>query len=127
VLGLVMRTMGMVPVDREHPERAIDRLRRLENDGHSLVFFPEGTRSRDGSLGPFKKGAFVTAIELGLPIVPIASRGSERIMPAGAYLSIYPGEMELEILEPVATKGLSYEQRDEIAERVRQSIAEALG
>ena len=126
VLGLVMRTMGMIPVDRDHPEKAIERLRRLENDGHSLVFFPEGTRSRDGKLGPFKKGAFVTAIELGLPIVPIACRGSDAIMPAGGYLSILPGEMEIEILEPVATRGLSYEQRDDLANRVRESIARAL-
>jgi len=126
VLGLVMRTMGMVPVDREHPENAIERLRRLRNDGHSLVFFPEGTRSRDGVLGPFKKGAFVTAIELGLPIVPIACRGSETIMPAGGYLSILPGEMELVILEPVATEGLTYEQRDALAAQIRARIATAL-
>ncbi|HXC50663.1 MAG TPA: lysophospholipid acyltransferase family protein [Candidatus Limnocylindrales bacterium] len=127
VLGLVMRTMGMIPVDREHPEKAIERLRRLQHDGHSLVFFPEGTRSRDGMLAPFKKGAFVTAIELGLPVVPIACRGSERIMPAGGYLAILPGEMELEILEPIATADLSYEQRGELANRVRARIAEALG
>ena len=127
VLGLVMRTMGMIPVDREHPEKAIERLRRLENDGHSLVFFPEGTRSRDGRLGPFKKGAFVTAIELGLPVVPLVCRGSDRIMPAGGYLTILPGEMDIEILEPVPTRGLSYERRDALADRIRQRIAEALG
>ncbi len=126
VLGLVMRTMGMVPVDREHPERAIERLKKLRADGHSLVFFPEGTRSRDGVLAPFKKGAFVTAIELGLPIVPIACRGSDAIMPAGGYLSILPGEMELAILEPVETTGLSYEQRDALASRTRARIAKAL-
>lgn len=126
VLGLVMRTMGMVPIDRDHPEKAIERLRRLRSDGHSLVFFPEGTRSRDATLAPFKKGAFVTAIELGLPIVPIASRGSESIMPAGGYLTILPGEMELEILEPVPTGNLSYEQRDALAARIREQIAAAL-
>ncbi|MFN2426370.1 MAG: lysophospholipid acyltransferase family protein [Candidatus Binatia bacterium] len=126
VLGLVMRTMGMIPVDRDHPEKAIERLKRLRNDGHSLVFFPEGTRSRGGVLGPFKKGAFVTAIELGLPIVPIACRSSDAIMPAGAYLTILPGEMELVILEPVATSGLSYEQRDALAVQTRARIATAL-
>jgi 1-acyl-sn-glycerol-3-phosphate acyltransferase len=126
VLGLVMRTMGMVPVDREHPEKAIERLRTLRADGHSLVFFPEGTRSRDGVLGPFKKGAFVTALELGLPIVPIACRGSERIMPAGGYLSILPGEMELVVLEPIVTNDLSYEQRDALAARTRAQLAKAL-
>jgi 1-acyl-sn-glycerol-3-phosphate acyltransferase len=123
VLGLVMKTMGMVPVDREHPEKAIERLKKLRADGHSLVFFPEGTRSREGVLAPFKKGAFVTAIELGLPIVPIACRGSDSIMPAGGYLSILPGEMELEVLE---TANLSYEQRDALAAQTRARIATAL-
>jgi 1-acyl-sn-glycerol-3-phosphate acyltransferase len=126
VLGLVMRTMGMVPVDRENPAKTIERLKRLRGDGHSLVFFPEGTRNREGVLAPFKKGAFVTAIELGLPIVPIAVRGSDSIMPAGGYLSILPGEVELEILEPVNTQGLSYEQRGALAAQTRAKIATAL-
>jgi len=126
VLGLVMRTMGMVPVDREQPERAIEHLRRLRADGHSLVFFPEGTRSRDGVLAPFKKGAFVTAIELGLPIVPIACRGGDAIMPAGGYLTILPGEMELVILEPAVTAGLNYEQRDALVAQTRARIRAAL-
>jgi len=126
VLGLVMRAMGMIPVDREHPEKAIERLRGLERDGHSLVFFPEGTRSRDGVLAPFKKGAFVTAIELGLPIVPIACRGGDVIMPKGGYLTIVSGEVEIVILEPVATTGLSYEQRDALAVQTRAKIAKAL-
>ena len=126
VLGLVMRTMGMVPVDRDNPEKAVEHLRHLRADGHSLVFFPEGTRSRDGALGQFKKGAFVTAIELGLPIVPIACRGGDAIMPAGGYLTILPGEMELVILEPTATAGLSYAQRDALAAQTRARIATAL-
>lgn len=126
VLGLVMRTMGMIPVDREHPEKAIERLRRLRADGHSLVFFPEGTRSREGVLAPFKKGAFVTAMELGLPIVPLAIRGSDAIMPAGGYLAILPGEMEIQVLEPIPTEGLSYEQRDALVARTRSRIATAL-
>jgi len=77
-------------------------------------------------LAPFKKGAFVTAIELGLPVVPIACRNSDAIMPAGGYLTILPGEMELVILEPVATAGLSYEQRDALAAQIRARIATAL-
>lgn len=126
VLGLVMRTMGMIPVDRDNPEKTITRLKRLRADGHSLVFFPEGTRSRDGVVGAFKKGAFVTAMELGLPIVPIAIRGSDSVMPAGGYLSILPGDVELVILEPTPTVGLSYERRGALAAETRARIAAAL-
>lgn len=126
VLGVVMATMGMIPVDRENPEKAIERLKKLKADGHSLVFFPEGTRSRHGVLGPFKKGAFVTAMELGLPVVPIAVRGTDAIMPAGGYLSILPGNVELVILEPVETAGLSYERRGALAAETRSRIAAAL-
>ncbi|HYC54636.1 MAG TPA: lysophospholipid acyltransferase family protein [Candidatus Binatia bacterium] len=126
VLGLVMRTLGMVPIDREDTGKSIQRLRRLRSGDHSLVFFPEGTRSRTGNLKPFKKGAFVTAIELGLPVVPIACRGGRDIMPAGGYLSIVPGDMELVVLEPIATSGLGYDQRDRLADQARAAIAAAL-
>jgi 1-acyl-sn-glycerol-3-phosphate acyltransferase len=126
VLGAVMRTMGMIPIDREHPEKTVARLRGLRADGHSLVFFPEGTRSRGGVLGPFKKGAFVTAMELGLPIVPVACRGGASIMPAGGYLSILPGDLELVVLEPIETDRLSYEQRGALAAETRARIAAAL-
>lgn len=126
VLGVVMRTMGMVPIDREHTGKSVERLRRLRADNCSLVFFPEGTRSRDGRVAPFKKGAFVTAIALGLPVVPVACRGGDRVMPAGGYLTILPGDVELEILEPIETAGLSYEQREELADEARRRIVAAL-
>ncbi|HYB99558.1 MAG TPA: lysophospholipid acyltransferase family protein [Candidatus Limnocylindrales bacterium] len=126
VLGLVMRTMGMVPIDREDTGKSVERLRRLRAGDHSLVFFPEGTRSRTGNLKPFKKGAFVTAMELGLPIVPIACRGGRDIMPAGGYLSIVPGNMELIVLDAIPTSGLAYDQRDRLADQARAAIAAAL-
>src|SRR5439155_18061385 len=74
VVGAVLDTLGMVPIDRDHPEQAIDALDRAAAERHSFVIFPEGTRSRRGQLLPFKKGAFVLAIAAGLPIVPVVCR-----------------------------------------------------
>ncbi len=126
VLGTVLRTLGMVPVDRRDPADAIARLNRAASAGASLIIFPEGTRSRDGSLLPFKKGAFMAAIHLQLPVVPVVCRGTRAVMPAGGYLSIVPGEVDLFIEEPISTTGLGYEDRDALLERVRAVIAARL-
>ena len=126
VLGPVLRTMGMVPVDRDDSPASIDRLQRLKLDGFSLIIFPEGTRSRDGALLPFKKGAFVAAISLGVPIVPVVCKRTAAIMPAGKYLSILPGEAEIVVLEPISTAGMTYDDRDRLRALVRDQIAEEL-
>ena len=101
-------------------------MQRLKLDGFSLIIFPEGTRSRDGALLPFKKGAFVAAISLGVPIVPVVCKGTAAIMPAGKYLSILPGEAEVVVLEPISTAGMTYDDRDRLRELVRTQIAEEL-
>ena len=126
ILGAVMSTLGMIPIDRDDSEKSIERLRKLKDGNYSVIIFPEGTRSRDGNLLPFRKGAFVAAIELGLPIVPVVCRGTTEIMPKGGYLSILPGEVEIDILEPIATNGLDYEDRDRLRETVRERIADSL-
>jgi 1-acyl-sn-glycerol-3-phosphate acyltransferase len=127
ILGAVLRTMGMIPIDRTNPLEAIQMLNQLNADGYSTIIFPEGTRSRDGNLLEFKKGPFVAAIHLGVPIVPVVCKGTRRVMPKGGYLSIVPGDVELVILPPIATTALVYEDRNGLLERVRTSIAEELG
>jgi 1-acyl-sn-glycerol-3-phosphate acyltransferase len=122
ILGPVLRTLGMVPIDRDHPGDAIRRLGALDGHSSSLIIFPEGTRTEDGTLLPFKKGPFVAAIELGLPVVPIAIRGSLAVMPKGGRLGIHPGRVEMHIDPPIPTRGLSYADRDELRDRVRASI-----
>jgi 1-acyl-sn-glycerol-3-phosphate acyltransferase len=126
VLGTVMRTMGMIPVDRDDPTAAIERLNRLAEDPVSVIIFPEGGRSRTRDLLPFKKGAFVTAIQLGIPIVPVACKGTREIMPPGRYLSIFPGEVEIVVLEPIVTTGMTYADRDRLRDLVRERIVAAL-
>jgi 1-acyl-sn-glycerol-3-phosphate acyltransferase len=127
VLGLVLRTMGMIPIDRGDPVRSIEQLNRLTLDGFSIIIFPEGTRSLDGRLMPFRKGPFVVAIRLGVPVVPVVCRGTGAVMPKGGYLSILPGEVELIALPPISTGGMSYEDRDVLLERARDAIAMELG
>jgi len=126
ILGAVLRTMGMIPVDRDDPMSTIERLRQVTLDGGSLVIFPEGTRSRDGQLLPFKKGPFVAAIGLGVPVVPVVCKGTTRIMPKGKYLSILPGEAELIVLEPIPTTTWPYEERERLRDLVREQIAAEL-
>ncbi|MFN8641330.1 MAG: lysophospholipid acyltransferase family protein [Candidatus Binatia bacterium] len=126
ILGAVIRTMGMIPIDRDDAVASIARLQRVTLDGGSLVIFPEGTRSPDGELLPFRKGAFATAIQLGVPIVPVVCKGTTRIMPKGKYLSILPGQAELVILPPIPTRGLSYADRDRLRDEVRSQIAAEL-
>lgn len=129
VLGMVMKTLGMIPIDRDDPSASIERLNRLASgEEFSLIIFPEGTRSSDGRMLPFKKGAFTLAIRLGRPIVPIAIHGTAGVMPRCQYLSILPGTVVLEVLPPIATKGMQHEDRDalleETARRVRERLAE---
>lgn len=126
VLGMVMKTMGMIPVDRDNPAETIRRLQDIAKDPFSTIIFPEGTRSPDGRLQPFKKGAFVAAIQLGIPIVPVVCKGGERVMPKGGYLSIWPGEVELVVLDPIPTQGLTYDDRDALLAQVRERIAAEL-
>ena len=126
VLGAVLRTLGMIPIDRDNPLAAIQLLNDLKLDQFSTIIFPEGTRSRDGNLLPFKKGPFVAAIHLGVPIVPVVCKGTMRVMPKGKYLSILPGEVEMVVLEPIATSDLTYEDRDRLRERVHEEIAAEL-
>jgi 1-acyl-sn-glycerol-3-phosphate acyltransferase len=127
VLGAVLRTLGMIPIDRENPLNAVERLKRPCEPNSSLIIFPEGTRSRDGRLLPFKKGAFVSAIQLGFPVVPVVCKGTAEVMPSGKYLSIFPGDAEVVVLDPIPTAALGYEDRDRLCELVRRLIGEELG
>ena len=127
VLGLVMRTLGMVPIDRDDPASSIELLNRLERrHSSSLIMFPEGTRSRDGRMQAFKKGAFTLAIQLGRPVVPVAIHGSAGVMPPGQYLSMVPGTVVIEVLEPIPTAGLRHEDRDALRDLVARRVADRI-
>jgi 1-acyl-sn-glycerol-3-phosphate acyltransferase len=88
-----------------------------------MVVFPEGTRSLDGKLLPFKKGPFYLALETGTPIVPITIIGSETLLPKGKALA-KPGEVTVVFHPPVDPKQIS--DRDELMKTVREAVASAL-
>jgi 1-acyl-sn-glycerol-3-phosphate acyltransferase len=127
VLGTVLRTMGMIPVDRDNPLEAIQLLNHVAVEERcSLIIFPEGTRSRDGALLPFKKGPFAAAIYMKVPVVPVICKGTSAIMPKGGYLSILPGDCDVFIEPPIPTADLGYDDRTRLRDDVRAIIAARL-
>jgi 1-acyl-sn-glycerol-3-phosphate acyltransferase len=104
--------------------RSIDEAGQRIHNGESVLLFPEGTRTRDGSLGPFKKGGFHLAVKAGVPIVPVALKGTGELMPRGSFL-LRAGTVKAIIGEPIATQGLGDEERATLNDRVR-AVVEAM-
>lgn len=125
-LGWHLRRTGHMLVDRRRPDRVgiLDWAGALSAKGLSLVVFPEGTRSRDGRLGPFKAGGFLLALQAGLPIVPLSVVGSRHVMRKG-LLTTCPGEVTLIVHEPIVTSATPAPPTREVralAARVREVI-----
>ena len=128
IFGLGCERMGQIFIDRGNPERAYKSLeaagQKIRN-GASVVFFPEGTRSPDGKLLPFKKGGFKIAFAAGVPILPITVRGSRAVLPKGSA-RVRPGTIELMIHDPVPLDGYSDENREELITRIKDIVASGL-
>jgi 1-acyl-sn-glycerol-3-phosphate acyltransferase len=116
-------------VDRSSPRgalRSFEQAARQLRQGASIFFFPEGGRSDDGTLKPFRPGPFLLAIKVGVPIVPVAVRGTRQVLPMGS-MYIRPGAVELMVGKPVATAGLSLRHADRLTAAVHDQIAGFLG
>jgi 1-acyl-sn-glycerol-3-phosphate acyltransferase len=128
VLSIVMKQVQFVPIERTNPKnsrRGIELGAGLLKRGHSFVAFPEGTRSRDGRLGSFKKGVFIMAIEAQTPVIPVTIRNSAAIQPPGSY-GIQPGSIDVIFHDPISTAGMGIEDRDCLIQLTRDAIASAL-
>jgi 1-acyl-sn-glycerol-3-phosphate acyltransferase len=128
LLGWQLRVSRDIPIERgnkESAKRAIEEMRDRLTRGSSVIVFPEGTRSPDGSLGPFREGAFRLAIELGVDVLPLAVAGTENTLPKHS-LVFRPATASVTVLPPVPVKGLSAADAHALAERVRGAIARSL-
>jgi len=127
-IGIGCEKAGHIFVERRNPKQAsqaiTDALARL-GDGIGVLFFPEGTRSPDGHLLPFKKGAFRTAIDQQLPLLPVTLVGTRDILPARS-LRLFPGKARMVIHPPLETAGMTVEQVDELMQRAREVISSAM-
>ncbi|WP_300673241.1 1-acyl-sn-glycerol-3-phosphate acyltransferase [Desulfoluna sp.] len=124
LIGWVCKSMGHIFIDRGDSAKAVATLhhaREKIQGGTSVIFFPEGTRSDDGSLQTFKKGAFRFAYDLGLPILPVTLKGTRRILPKGST-ELMPGGVEMVIHEPVDVCAYGKEELGAIVNRVRNTI-----
>jgi 1-acyl-sn-glycerol-3-phosphate acyltransferase len=128
LIGWAMQKAGFIPVDRSSREAAaasadvaVEQLRA----GQSMVIYPEGTRSPDARLLPFKRGGFLMAIRGGRPVVPMTITGAERVLPKGA-MWIRPGEIWLRFHPAIDVSGYGEGDREGLLKRVREAIAGGL-
>jgi 1-acyl-sn-glycerol-3-phosphate acyltransferase len=128
IVGQAFHLAHFIPVDRSNQESAIASLEKTieaMRAGQSFLIYPEGTRSPDGRLQEFKKGAVVMAIKAGVPIVPIACSGAHRIMRKHS-LEIHPGEILVEFLAPIDASQYTFEVREKLNAVVHDALAAAL-
>ena len=123
-LGIACERLGHIYVDRFNREAALSSINAAKQrivDGTSVLFFPEGTRSRESRLRPFKKGAFRMALDLQLPILPITIQGTSAILPSDTT-NLYPGRATMIIHPPIAIDAYGSTNIDELITRTRQVI-----
>jgi len=129
LFGPSLRRCGHIFIDREDRGKALASLDRardiLEKERPTVIMFPEGTRSPDGALRPFKKGAFVLGIQTGVEIVPAAIVGSRHVMPKGS-LKIHPGTITVRFGTPIPVAGMEVQDRDALTRTAHAAVAALL-
>ncbi len=127
ILATGMRQAEFVPVDRGASQGSVgmDAVAQALKNGLSFLIFAEGTRSPDGRLRPFRKGAVLMAIQAGAPIVPVAIAGTPRIMPKGDW-RLHPGEVTVRFCPAIDASQYTIDRRAELLERLELAVAAAL-
>ncbi len=128
LFGRAMRQSGAIPIDRSRGRQAVKSLNEAAKriaEGTSVVIFPEGTRNSGGKLLPFKTGGMVLAVKSGVPLVPVAICGTDKVLPKGKSLT-RSGEVVIRVGEPVETKKYTAKQKQELAEEIREQVKQLL-
>jgi len=128
IVGQAFQLEHFIPVDRFNRDSAIESVERATEalrQGQSFLIYPEGTRSPDGRLQPFKKGIAVMAIKSGVPIVPIACSGAHRVMEK-RKLNIKPGHILVEFLEPIDPSKYSFDEKEALLQELHNRLAAGL-
>ncbi|HHB76153.1 MAG TPA: 1-acyl-sn-glycerol-3-phosphate acyltransferase [Desulfobulbus sp.] len=128
IFGTAMRKVGFISIDRSHGRKALKSLTLAAERiaaGSSVLIFPEGTRSKDGRLQPFKAGAILLAIRSGVPIVPVGFNNTCRLLPKGKLLPA-GGEIVIRIGRPIATEKYTPKEKQALAAMLHDKVAELL-
>ena len=129
LIGWMLRMAGDIPVargDRKKSAQALLQCARYLRQGCSIVFFPEGTRSRDGQVLPFNEGPFQLAIRERVPVLPLVVEGTGDALPRNSWLFGGARDIHLRILEPVSVEGWTVKQSGELRDAVRGKIVDEL-
>ena len=128
-IGWAMRRTGYISIDREKPRealKAMEEAARKIRAGMNIIIFPEGTRSFDGNLLPFKKGGFTLALRAMVPIVPIGVYGTSQLQPKGSFIPKKKGVIYINIGEPIILEGLDRSAKTKVMDDVRERIEELM-
>jgi 1-acyl-sn-glycerol-3-phosphate acyltransferase len=130
IFGSSMRRGGYIPLDRSDGRKALksmDNAAAIIRQGKSVVMFPEGTRTRDGQLLPFKRGGFMLAVRAGVPVIPVTINGSGKVNPGG-LIKLYSGRITLTLHPPITVpEGMKKGAAEEwLMEEVQRAINSGL-
>jgi len=128
LFGLAMKRCGYIAIDRSDRRKAMHSLNEAAHkikSGTSVIIFPEGTRTDDGQVQPFKKGALVIAAKAQVPIIPVAITGSYQVQPKGTWL-VGRAALKLTFFQPVATENLRVSDVEQLTENIHTQIAGAV-
>jgi 1-acyl-sn-glycerol-3-phosphate acyltransferase len=124
-VGWIMKRGGYVSLDRENPReglKAINDAAQKIREGMNIIIFPEGTRSKDGKLLPFKKGVFSLALRASVPVIPIGINGTSSLQPKGSLMPEKKGVIHVNIGKPILISGDKASEKARIMGEVRASI-----